>query len=142
MADINKSALLILNDDHTKFLVTRKNDITVTQWLLPGGRIEEGESAEQALIREIDEELGCTVYEHTLEFVGEYEAQAAGRPGQYVNIKLFTGKFEGVPETKSEIKELGWLSRKDEQNEEASEIIRVKLIPDLIARGILHSFIL
>lgn len=138
MADIHKSALLIMNEDHTKFLVTRKNDAMVTQWLLPGGTIEDGESVEQALIREIDEELGCSVDETTLEFIGEYEAPAAGRPGQVVNIKLFTGKIAGTPEPKSEIKELGWLSRYDENNQEASEIIRKQLIPDLLARGILH----
>ncbi len=138
MADINKSALLILNEEATKFLVTRKNDVTVTQWLLPGGKIEQGESVEEALVREIQEELGCVVDEESLDFFGEYEAPAAGRPGQFVNIKLYSGKLIGSPKPMSEIKELGWLGKEDANNEEASEIIRVHLIPDLVKREILH----
>lgn len=31
------------------------------RWELPGGKIDAGESAEQAVVREIVEELGCTV---------------------------------------------------------------------------------
>jgi 8-oxo-dGTP diphosphatase len=35
-------------------------------WEFPGGKIEKGESAEQALIREIREELGCAIAVGTL----------------------------------------------------------------------------
>jgi 8-oxo-dGTP diphosphatase len=34
---------------------------TAGRWELPGGKVELGESATHALVREIEEELGCTV---------------------------------------------------------------------------------
>ncbi len=134
---IRKSALLLLNPDSTQFLVTRKNDSTVTDWLLPGGTIEEGETLIDALVREIWEELQCEVDKTGIELIGEYEAPAAGRPGQIVHITLFRATIAGTPRASSEIKELGWLSKEDVTNPEASETIRLHLIPDLVKRGIL-----
>lgn len=45
------------------FLVARRND-SVSQaglWEFPGGKVEQNEQYDKALIREIAEELGCTI---------------------------------------------------------------------------------
>ena len=53
--------VLILNDDKTKFLsVSLKEDHT--DFNLPGGKVEQNETFEEAAIREIKEETGLDIY--------------------------------------------------------------------------------
>ncbi|HWO97749.1 MAG TPA: (deoxy)nucleoside triphosphate pyrophosphohydrolase [Bacillus sp. (in: firmicutes)] len=73
-------------------------------WEFPGGKIEEGEKPEESLIREIQEELGCTVEVHELieDVVHEY-------PNVIVNLLTYKTKIvEGVP-TAKEHAELKWV---------------------------------
>jgi ADP-ribose pyrophosphatase YjhB (NUDIX family) len=48
-------AKALITDDNGKVLVVREND---EFWSLPGGGVEHGESAEDCLQREIEEEIG------------------------------------------------------------------------------------
>lgn len=73
-------------------------------WEFPGGKIEEGESPEESLIREIKEELGCMVevYELIKDVVHEY-------PNIIVHLLTYKTKIvEGTP-TAKEHAELKWM---------------------------------
>ena len=137
MADIIKSGLVVFNADKTKFLVTKNSNPNVPHWLMPGGKIEDGETPEDALVREIKEELDCDLDRASLAFVAAYDAPAAGKPGKLLHISLYTGVFTGEPKATSEIRELGWLTKEDIHNPAASEAIRAYIIPDLVRRGLL-----
>lgn len=50
---------IIFNADQTQLLLVKRKDIPI--WVLPGGGIESFETAEEALIREIEEETGYQV---------------------------------------------------------------------------------
>jgi 8-oxo-dGTP pyrophosphatase MutT (NUDIX family) len=59
-------ALVLLPDDEGRacFLLTRRADrlrAHARQWALPGGRMEPGESASAAALRELEEEVGLTL---------------------------------------------------------------------------------
>lgn len=50
---------IILNADQTQVLLVKRQDLPI--WVLPGGGIEVGETSEQALTREVQEETGYQV---------------------------------------------------------------------------------
>ena len=59
-------AMVLLADDDGEacFVLTRRSAglrAHARQWALPGGRIDEGETAEEAARRELEEELGVTL---------------------------------------------------------------------------------
>ena len=72
----------------------------------PGGKLEEGETPEQAVVRETEEEIGVTPFDIT--FKDFYEALTPeGRP---VKMYVFTGSVAGELKPTSEIAELHWLT--------------------------------
>jgi 8-oxo-dGTP pyrophosphatase MutT (NUDIX family) len=71
-------ALALLSDDEGRacFVLTRRTknlNAHAGQWALPGGRIDQGESAEVAVRRELEEEVGLSLGpESVLGFLDDY----------------------------------------------------------------------
>jgi 8-oxo-dGTP diphosphatase len=139
MAYYNKIGLLVLNADATKFLACEKDPASgVLSYILPGGKIEVGESDVACIEREMEEELKCKVDVAALEPVGEYIDLAADRPDRDVSIKLYLGTLIGEPVPSNEIIAVHWIGKDMLQDSKVSPIIRNKIMPDLVQRGILR----
>ncbi|MEQ1901581.1 MAG: NUDIX domain-containing protein [Devosia sp.] len=59
---IPKAASVALIRRNDVLLIQRRREPAMGLWTLPGGRLEPGETAEQAAIREIKEELGLDAF--------------------------------------------------------------------------------
>ena len=84
------------------------------KYYFPGGKRRPGESDEQAILREIREELTVNLNIQNLFFVGIFEAQADGqKPGILVRTTCYTASYQGNLQPDSEIAEMVWLNYKD-----------------------------
>ena len=119
-------AALIWNDD--KFMICQRpaNKARALLWEFVGGKVEPGETKEQALIRECREELAVTlsVGEVFMDVVHEY-------PDLTVHLTLFNATIaEGEPQ-KLEHNDIQWITPSEISNYEfcpADEEILKKII--------------
>jgi 8-oxo-dGTP pyrophosphatase MutT (NUDIX family) len=83
---ISVSAGVVL-DGRGRVLLVRKTDTSA--FMNPGGKSEPGESAAEALCRELAEEVGLAVRPGELTYLGRFRAKAANEPGHLVDAEVF-----------------------------------------------------
>jgi 8-oxo-dGTP diphosphatase len=93
LLSMKEIAAIILENDNREFLLylrDNKPDIPYPDhWDLIGGHVEEGETPEEALVREVKEELDIDLKEYT--FYKKYECLTGDA---YENIKhIYSGKI-------------------------------------------------
>lgn len=83
----------IIERDDKILLIKRKNEPFKGQWALPGGFVEYGESAEDAIIREVKEEANLDISIKTL--LGVYSQPGRDPRGHVISIcYVASGKGE------------------------------------------------
>lgn len=135
MADIHKSAGIIIREK--KLLVERSKGKDV--FISPGGSIEPGETARQALVRELKEEFTIDVQEDDLEEFGTFEAAAANDPDKVVKMQTFFVKaFAGEPKPDSEVEEIRWVTTADIGHLAIGSIFEHDVMPELARQGLIN----
>lgn len=130
-ADIYKAGGVIIRDRKLLLARARGKDVFVA----PGGKLEPGESAADALIRELREELEVEVWPGDLESLGTFRAQAAGNEGKIVEMEVMQVKaFRGEPTASSEIEELLWANT-ETRGVNIGSIFEHDVMPMLKERG-------
>jgi 8-oxo-dGTP diphosphatase len=94
---------LAVTDDNRLLLVRKKGG---QSYILPGGKPEMGEDDRQALVREIEEELGCGVDASSIDFLGSFSDVAADLQDTIVTIRHYSARLTGLPSPQSEIEHL------------------------------------
>lgn len=103
----------IIFDLRRRVLLTKRADVGL--WCLPGGMVEIGETVEQALRREVHEEIGCEIDVGAL--VGVYSASNLKiSPPARLPIIVIAARcsiVRGVPALSSEVTEVDYFSPHD-----------------------------
>ena len=114
MKTLNVVAAIIKKDN--KILATKRGyGEFINMWEFPGGKIEPNETKEEALIREIEEELDCTI--KPIKFALDLEYQY---PTFYLKMSCFEAVIEkGTPKllehndakwlTKEQLDDVNWI---------------------------------
>ncbi|OCA81271.1 8-oxo-dGTP diphosphatase MutT [Pseudobacillus wudalianchiensis] len=98
-------AAVCINEHEQVLCALRSSNMSLPNlWEFAGGKVEKGETPEESLVREIQEELGCTVEVHELieDICHEY-------PNIIVNLLTYrTTIAEGTPKA-NEHAEIKWV---------------------------------
>jgi len=98
------ASVCVLRDG--SLLTVRKRGTSM--FMLPGGKLEPGESAVDCAVREAAEEVGLVFVAADLVELGDWTAAAANEPGALVRSTVFLAPPAPDPMPLGEIEELRW----------------------------------
>lgn len=132
--DIYKASGIIIKD--RKVLASRSAGKDTFIHL--GGRIEPGETAKQALIRELKEEIQIDVQETDLELFDRNSAPAANSPEVDVYMDVFmVRQWDGEITPDNEVEEIRWLTSDVPKDIKIGSIMQHETIPKLKAENLI-----
>ncbi|PBQ14516.1 DNA mismatch repair protein MutT [Pseudomonas congelans] len=136
MKIIRIAAALLIGADGRTLLVRKRGTQAFMQ---PGGKIEPGEPAAQALARELEEELGLIVDPAQAVFLGEFTAPAANEPGFEVNCQLYEVRTDVQAVPAAEIEEVLWVNADSHAGLQLAPLTRDLILPLYLKRQAARS---
>ncbi|KPQ22195.1 MULTISPECIES: NUDIX hydrolase [unclassified Halomonas] len=110
-ANVLEIAAAVVSDPDGRLLLVRKHNTSI--YMQPGGKIDAGETALEALSRELKEELGLHINQDQLIPMGVHTAPAANEPGVMLEAHLFSLVIDEPVEAAAEIAEARWVTREE-----------------------------
>ncbi len=126
-------AAICLRDGAGRLLLVRKRGTQAL--ILPGGKLEAGESAHAALLRELDEELGLRLPLSDVQPLGRFRAAAANEPNTWVDAQVFQAHLPAATQIApaAELDALHWLAVDAPIPAEVAPLLRDQVLPALNA---------
>ena len=122
----------IVTDAEGRTLLVRKRGTTA--FMQAGGKIEQGESALDALRRELREEIGLELDPDRTEYLGSYRADAANEPDTVIRAEVFAMFIDAEVTATGEIEEILWIETANPPGVELAPLTRDTVLPLWAAR--------
>lgn len=130
--EIDKLAWLYIQEG--KLLSARSKNKEL--FYIPGGKREKGESDEQALIREIKEEISVDLIPESIKYVQTFRAQADGKDSEtIVKLTCYFADFQGKLSPDAEIEEIDFIAY---QNKSICSLGSIKVIDWLKSQNLIQ----
>jgi len=128
MKTLQLAGALII-DDLNRLLVVKKKGSPY--YMMPGGKIDLDERPDEALVRELKEELAIDVAIDDLELIGCHQTFAANEKGTLVYGTVFRVPLEDFVRLKpqAEIQEIHWYTETDYENYLSAHLLSQFTIP-------------
>tara|TARA_Y100001956_G_scaffold81144_1_gene97956 strand:- start:1448 stop:1846 length:399 start_codon:yes stop_codon:yes gene_type:complete len=112
MKRIHIVAGIIFNQDKSQVFITKRPDGKHKGgfWEFPGGKVEQGETIEQAMIRELEEEIGIITTEQSLFEHLEFDYPDKSLKFDFITVTQFEGQPYGKEGQQGEWVEIAELS--------------------------------
>lgn len=120
-------AAAVLLNARRQMLVVRKRG--TTHFMQPGGKIDPGETPEQALHRELAEEIGLTLPENAARYEGIFREEAANETEAEVVAHAFVAQLNIEVTPQAEIEEVRWLDLDAASNLPIAKLTETRMLP-------------
>ena len=124
-------AAVCFRDPDGRVLTVRKRGTDA--FMLPGGKLEPGESALHCAIREVAEELGVVLAADDLQPPTEWRGAAANEAATDIESTVFRTALRVDPAPAAEIAEARWIDPADHGDQRIAPMLELYLFPRLCA---------
>ena len=131
--EFNSKARAILIDENNKVLIVNYSNVI----LLPGGKVDEGETVSEAITRELSEELGQDYSANELDFfvtLNYYQKDYPKRDGTFQNrlvkTHYFVGSYKGIKKASRK------LTKKEQKGNFRLELVSLEDLEDIIFKNV------
>jgi 8-oxo-dGTP pyrophosphatase MutT (NUDIX family) len=118
-------------DDAGRLLTVRKRG--TDKFMHPGGKPEAGETAADAAVRELQEEVGIVLAADRLDLLGCWLADAANEAATKIEATVFTAPGTWTARPSGEIAEIRWLDLAAEPPGDLAPLLTDHVLPALAA---------
>ena len=124
--DIHIAAAALVRSDGATLLVRKRG---TNAFMQPGGKIDPGETPQQALHRELAEEIGLMLPDHAVRYEGVFREEAANEPGADVVAHAFTARLHTEVLPQAEIEEVRWLDLDAKPDLPIARLTETRMLP-------------